>query len=260
MDESERLDASNKLQAVEAPVFDEIHPELFTKTETGIIDSFITLLSSVFNDIEKCNILDLACGTGRLSTRFLENGFSVTSVDLSPDMLRVFKNKLDAESLGRSEIVNSEVFSFIENTDKKFDCIVAGAFLHHVPDIDDLMSKLKCCLKPESFVFFIHEPARREKNKLFFGRCLERIDSVLFQLSYLLRTGRFIPRLKEYGTADIHTKFGIDHVMLEEALKKEGFEVLNNEVFFSHKTAFVNFIDSKVLKLLPQFFISARMK
>ena len=36
----------------------------------------------------KCSVLDLGCGTGRLTRRLLDKGLSVTAVDNSPDMLR----------------------------------------------------------------------------------------------------------------------------------------------------------------------------
>ena len=44
------------------------------------------------------HLLDLACGTGELSVRFAKQGFNVTGVDLSSDMLSVARAK--AEDLG----------------------------------------------------------------------------------------------------------------------------------------------------------------
>jgi SAM-dependent methyltransferase len=45
------------------------------------------------------SLLDLACGTGELSVRFAKEGFSVTGVDLSADMLAVAQAKAQAEGL-----------------------------------------------------------------------------------------------------------------------------------------------------------------
>jgi 2-polyprenyl-3-methyl-5-hydroxy-6-metoxy-1,4-benzoquinol methylase len=45
------------------------------------------------------NLLDLACGTGELSVRFAKEGFSVTGVDLSPDMLAVAQAKAQKEGV-----------------------------------------------------------------------------------------------------------------------------------------------------------------
>jgi len=45
------------------------------------------------------HLLDLACGTGELSLRFAKEGFSVTGVDLSADMLSVAQAKAQEEGL-----------------------------------------------------------------------------------------------------------------------------------------------------------------
>ena len=45
--------------------------------------------------IEGKKLLDLACGTGELSLRLAEEGYDVTGVDLSADMLAVAREKAD---------------------------------------------------------------------------------------------------------------------------------------------------------------------
>jgi 2-polyprenyl-3-methyl-5-hydroxy-6-metoxy-1,4-benzoquinol methylase len=50
--------------------------------------------------VEGHSLLDIACGTGELSVRFAKEGFRVTGVDLSGDMLRVAQEK--AGNLGLS--------------------------------------------------------------------------------------------------------------------------------------------------------------
>lgn len=49
--------------------------------------------------IEGNELLDVGCGTGELSVRFAQQGFSVTGVDLSPDMLTVARSKADEKGL-----------------------------------------------------------------------------------------------------------------------------------------------------------------
>ena len=48
------------------------------------------------------NLLDLACGTGELSVRFAKEGFSVTGVDLSADMLAVAQAKAAGRRIANS--------------------------------------------------------------------------------------------------------------------------------------------------------------
>jgi 2-polyprenyl-3-methyl-5-hydroxy-6-metoxy-1,4-benzoquinol methylase len=49
--------------------------------------------------VEGRSLLDLACGTGELSVRFAKDGFQVTGVDLSGDMLRVAQEKAGTQGL-----------------------------------------------------------------------------------------------------------------------------------------------------------------
>lgn len=49
--------------------------------------------------IEGSKLLDLACGTGELSVRLAEKGFTVTGADLSSDMLSVAQNKAAEQGL-----------------------------------------------------------------------------------------------------------------------------------------------------------------
>lgn len=49
--------------------------------------------------VKGVDLLDLACGTGELSVRFAKEGFKVSGVDLSSDMLAVAQAKAEAEGL-----------------------------------------------------------------------------------------------------------------------------------------------------------------
>jgi len=50
-------------------------------------------------DVHAAKLLDLACGTGELSVRFAKQGFDVTGIDLSEDMLAVAQAKAEANSV-----------------------------------------------------------------------------------------------------------------------------------------------------------------
>lgn len=49
--------------------------------------------------IDVGRLIDLGCGSGRLSIHFARRGFDVTSVDLSPSMVALVKSKAAAENL-----------------------------------------------------------------------------------------------------------------------------------------------------------------
>ncbi len=50
-------------------------------------------------EVRAASLLDLACGTGELSVRFAKEGFHVTGVDLSEDMLAVAQAKAEEKSV-----------------------------------------------------------------------------------------------------------------------------------------------------------------
>lgn len=90
-------------------------------------------------------ILELGCGTGRVALALAKQGLKVTGLDLSEQMLEVFKHKLDMQPELKDKISivhgNMACFSF----DRKFSLIIAPfrAFQALTDDSDIAMS-LKC--------------------------------------------------------------------------------------------------------------------
>jgi SAM-dependent methyltransferase len=95
----------------------------------------------------KSSVLDLGCGTGRLTQRLLERGHSVTAVDNSPDMLRHVPdaaNKIccDIERLA---------------LDGTFDVVLFASNLINVGQHEIRHAQLEVCrrhLAPEGAVLF----------------------------------------------------------------------------------------------------------
>lgn len=67
-------------------------------------DQWVSFVMERLNehDFKGKALLDLACGTGELSVRFASQGFAVTGVDLSPDMLSVARAKAEDQGLSIS--------------------------------------------------------------------------------------------------------------------------------------------------------------
>lgn len=71
------------------------------------------------------NILELACGSGRLTVPLAEAGYSITGVDLSGDMLNILDSKLRSKSgriRQRVEVLNSDMRTF--RTEKRFNLAI----------------------------------------------------------------------------------------------------------------------------------------
>ncbi len=99
-------------------------------------------------DYAKCmqgDVLELGCGTGRVSIALAEEGFNITGLDLSINMLDVFKHKLEnAPYLNKKiTLVQGNMANFSLN--KKFSLIIAPfrAF-QALTDECDIASSLSC--------------------------------------------------------------------------------------------------------------------
>jgi SAM-dependent methyltransferase len=83
-------------------------------------------------------LLDLGCGTGQLARYFLERGYRVTGLDLSPDMLRFAReNNQDFIDAGRATFVQGNAAAF---TPDHAVGLVTSTFdtLNHLEDLSAL--------------------------------------------------------------------------------------------------------------------------
>ena len=103
-------------------------------------------------------ILDVACGTGVLIPDYLKrNVASVTSIDISPKMAEIAKEKFKQE---RITILCGDV----ESTafDRLFDCIVVYNAFPHFPDPERLIRILSGLLRPGGTLTVAHGMSREK--------------------------------------------------------------------------------------------------
>jgi len=75
-------------------------------------------------------ILDLPCGTGRISRLLSENGYNVVAADVSPSMIRVARAKTGMDSKVEFVACDAEELPFREGA---FHCIVSLRFMGFPP-------------------------------------------------------------------------------------------------------------------------------
>ena len=106
-------------------------------------------------DDNNINILDCGCGTGNYTEILIQNGYNVTSVDYSDNMLEVLKHK----NLKNNIIKKVNIKESLPFNDKQFDIVIINQVLHHLNDFD------------ENFIYhknFIKEVSRIIKNNGLF--------------------------------------------------------------------------------------------
>lgn len=87
--------------------------------------------------------LEIGCGTGAFSRLLAERSERVLALDLSPQMIRVAKERSKQCPNIHFEVADAMTREF---RDEEFDCIVSIATLHHLP-LEILLRKIRRMLK-----------------------------------------------------------------------------------------------------------------
>ena len=89
-------------------------------------------------------LLDLCCGTGQMARHFLENGYSVTGIDLSQDMLTwARENNTPFLTAGKATFVQGDAANF--SLEQPVGLVVSlFDALNHLPGLNALQSCFDC--------------------------------------------------------------------------------------------------------------------
>jgi SAM-dependent methyltransferase len=221
--DGDRVRAANlACHALEAPVYDEIHPEA---TNAYQLRATLRRLDRIDRTLgpERRAALDLGAGTGFMSLELLRRGFSVTAVDFSNEMLSVFARKL-ARTGGDVRIVRSEVGTFLDDTTETFDLVTLSAFLHHLFDLRFVVRAAADHVRPGGMLFVNHEPLKGRIESLpryLAHRALAAVDETVFRANVWRRGIRLSDY--DYEMADYQrTLGGIDPDEVGAVLRESG--------------------------------------
>jgi 2-polyprenyl-3-methyl-5-hydroxy-6-metoxy-1,4-benzoquinol methylase len=93
--------------------------------------------------VEGKNVLDVGCGSGRLSKTLLEKGYSVVAIDNDWKAVEIAKKK---GIMAFASDINDW------QTAEKFDCIILGDVLEHIEDDKSAMRKVHGMLTPNGCI------------------------------------------------------------------------------------------------------------
>jgi len=127
----------------------------------------IGLLNNVNSSPDGLRVLDVGCGTGRITIPFAAAGADVVALDYSPRMLEITRRSVPIEASGRVEIVEadwSEVDLDARTWRNSFDLVVASM----TPAIISPEDFLKLSNASRRFCYF-RGWARREPDPLLAG-------------------------------------------------------------------------------------------
>ena len=173
-----------------APIYDKINGELDYAAWADFIEENIRRYNS---DMKTELVLDLGCGTGRMTLELARRGYDMTGVDLSPEMLDLARDA--AEEAGLSDkmlwllqdITDFELYGTVELAVSCLDT------LNHLTDTADLrrcLSLVHNYLVPDGlFVFDINGKGKFENIYADNSYVMEEDGSVcVWQNSYNPKT------------------------------------------------------------------------
>ena len=143
---------ANKLDWDE-PLKERLSYDIASVALVNLDKRFVEMLGS----IKGKKILDIGSGFGNAALNLAQLGANVTSIDISPNLIkgcnyRAKKNGLDVDF----RVMDAQNLEFEDNT---FDIILGYRTIHHLQDINTFLLGAKRCLKLGGFVLFV-EPQR----------------------------------------------------------------------------------------------------
>jgi ubiquinone/menaquinone biosynthesis C-methylase UbiE len=91
-------------------------------------------------------VLELACGTGRVTLELAKSGKKITALDYSEEMIDILRDKIRKEKVRNIDVVLGDMRSF--ELHKKFDAIlITSNSLNHIETISDLKNCFESIMK-----------------------------------------------------------------------------------------------------------------
>jgi ubiquinone/menaquinone biosynthesis C-methylase UbiE len=144
---------------VESKYYDALHHGM----DSSLQEQFDLLADDIVKTIpnvpSQCILLDVGCGTGMSTDKLLKSSLGkciakIYLLDTSKGMLE--QCKLKAAKWGIPfELIQGDIFSL---TELKFDIILTCSVLHHIPNLNDFLDKIKNLQHANGFFIHLHDP------------------------------------------------------------------------------------------------------
>ena len=191
----------------------------------------------------KGEVLDLGCGTGEFIYRFLKDGFSVKGVDISEDMLRISKKKIESKNLKNNnyELIKEDIVNYENNSEA--DYIICNFdtvnYLENEREFEKFLEKSNKNLKKDGYLIFdiVTEEVFEEifENGIFLDEEPEYTSiwryEQLSEKKYFVEIDLFIRQdkndnlFRKYN--EQHNKFIYEPEWIVKIAREKGFEIFD---------------------------------
>lgn len=241
------LEENRRVHALENRLYLSRHPEQTNFFQSAILETTVDKVCVTLNSDAK--ILDLGCGTGYLSLRFLSKGYQVTGLDLSQEMIQAFEESIPETMKSKARLVVGDAEEFLLQNQDEYDVIVLSAILHHLFDYESVLRQICARLSSGKILLVFFEPLKQEVHspmKFALHRAISWFDEKLYLSEMRMKS---IPVLDdEYHHSDYQRQFGgIDPDRVVEILREEGLKILQVEKYCARRYGILAWLANRVL-------------
>jgi ubiquinone/menaquinone biosynthesis C-methylase UbiE len=178
------------------------------------------------------HVLDIGCGTGILSLKFLEAAnCTVHGIDLAEDMLGIFEDKIKKLNLTNRVTIKQGDAVNLEFEDSTFDIVASTVTLHHIKDKQQIINKIYRILKPKGRFVIGDLNIDTSGDLKDVGRLRHIMDFVKDEVSAALEDGGVYAFSRMYDNGKKHIlndgEYCISFKMWSELCEKAGFKHIN---------------------------------
>jgi ubiquinone/menaquinone biosynthesis C-methylase UbiE len=209
--------ANIEVHQQEAKFYNRFHPEIFCASEQKLVKDVLKLALDKIK-IPKIKVLDLGIGTGNIALKSAHNERvdSILGVDLSAEMLIEAEKKFKGNP--KIKLVRSDLDSFLQNNQDKFDLITISSVLHHLPDYFVSLKNILGKLEKGGVLIIFHEPTGETSRALEF---LAWIESRIFVYLYLPPNLKKLIKSLDYAYSDYHIAHGFSFMKVKEYIQSQ---------------------------------------
>jgi len=183
--------------------------EIYDQEENPLIAMEEARLPALLGEIAGRDVLELGCGTGRVTTRLVAAGGRITAIDFSSEMVERARRKPGWQAV---RFIAHDLAQPLPLTEGSFDLVVSCLVLDHIADLDLFFSQCRRVVRPAGrAVFSVMHPAMMLRGILAHFRdpatgrdiCPASAPNQLSDyIMAALRAGWAIEHLSEHGVDD----------------------------------------------------------